>query len=550
MIKNPRGAVAIAPILFSVILLNAGCGNSGGDVRSNATPPPSSSPPAGGGGPTFTAGVFAPSSQFEDRCAVVRTGVDSEGNAFPDRSGSTLEENFWLRSWTNETYLFNTEVVDRNPADFSNPRAYFSVLRTTQQTPSGRDKDVFHFSQLTEEFLRQRNSAPSAGYGASIIAFSTTVPRDFRIRFTEPNSPASEVVMGEAKLVRGTRILEVDGVDVVNATSSSDINMLNAGLFPASSGEAHTFQVQDPGGVPRNIQLVSTDLARKPVNRTRVINTATGKVGYILFNTFSPFASERDIAEAITAMSVEGISDLVLDLRYNGGGLLAVASQLSYMVAGDAQTNGKIFERFQFNAAAGNTNPVTGELNEPIPFLREGLGFSLAAATPLDTLDLPRVFILSTAGTCSASESVINSLRGVNVEVILIGNTTCGKPYGFFPEDNCGETYFTIQFQGVNDKGFGDYTDGFIPMDSSAAVGVRAPGCSVADDFDTELGDVSEALLATALAYRDTGVCPSPALSLVPSGITTSAVEPLAKAVVMDPEDNVMRNNRDTAMPN
>ena len=75
---------------------------------------------------------------------------------------------------------------------------------------------------------------------------------------------------------------------------------------------------------------------------------------------------------------------------------------------------------------------------------------------------------------------MVNSLRGVGVTVNLVGGTTCGKPYGFFPQDNCGTTYFAIQFQGVNQQGFGDYGDGF------------APTCAVADDFGHALGDPAE----------------------------------------------------------
>ncbi|MDZ7769432.1 MAG: hypothetical protein U5K38_10330 [Woeseiaceae bacterium] len=63
----------------------------------------------------------------------------------------------------------------------------------------------------------------------------------------------------------------------------------------------------------------------------------------------------------------------------------------------------------------------------------------------LPTLDLPRVFVLTGPGTCSASESIINGLRGVDVDVVQVGSTTCGKPYGFYPTGNCGTTYFTIQ---------------------------------------------------------------------------------------------------------
>jgi hypothetical protein len=122
--------------------------------------------------------------------------------------------------------------------------------------------------------------------------------------------------------------------------------------------------------------------------------------------------------------------------------------------------------------------------------------------------------VITGAGTCSASESIINSLRGVNVEVIQIGSTTCGKPYGFYPADNCAVTYFSIQFQGINAKGFGDYPDGFTPQNTVATEGVLVPGCSVADDFAHSLGDSAEGRLASALSYRANGVCPVP-----PSGM-------------------------------
>jgi len=103
----------------------------------------------------------------------------------------------------------------------------------------------------------------------------------------------------------------------------------------------------------------------------------------------------------------------------------------------------------------------------------------------------------------------MNGLRGVDVEVIQIGSTTCGKPYGFYPTDNCGTTYFTIQFRGVNEKNFGDYTDGFSPANTGAGAGTEVPGCSVGDDFTKQLGDVTEGRLATALAYRDGQACPA-----------------------------------------
>jgi len=499
MCKNFRTWV-FAMVAFPVL---SACRGSGGSTP--VSPPPPPPPPPSGWQP----GVFEPASNFKDQCQNPRSGEDIEGNPFPDRSGSTELENNWLRSWTNETYLWNDEVEDRDPGLYDNRLEYFSLLRTTEVTSSGEDKDDFHFSESTEDFLIRRNAAARAGYGFSIVAFSTSPPRDYRISYTDPETPASEIIDGVSQFRRGTRLLEIDGVDLVNATSDDDLNTLNNGLFPETPGEVHTFLVQDEGASEtRPVTITSDNVVPVPVNRTGILNTASGDVGYIMFNTFSPFSSEEAIATAISDMKSAGVTDLVLDLRYNGGGLLAVASQLTYMIAGDANTSGKIFERLRFNDDAGTTNPVTGGSNDPVPFYTSGLGFSLTSGTPLDTLDLDRVYILSTGRTCSASEAVINGLRGIDVEVVLIGDTTCGKPYGFYPQDNCGETYYTIQFQGVNNKDFGDYADGFVPLNSDFPFGVKVNGCQVSDDFTRELGDQSEALLATALAYRETGNCP------------------------------------------
>jgi hypothetical protein len=285
------------------------------------------------------------------------------------------------------------------------------------------------------------------------------------------------------------------------------------------------------------------------VNRTAVIPTSTGNVGYILFNTFSPFSSEEQIVDAIRDMDAANVQDLVLDLRYNGGGLLAVASQLSYMIAGPVRTQSRDFERLRFNSAAGNRNPVTGQPNDPVPFYRTGLGFTVADGTPLPTLDLPRVYVLTTDDTCSASEAVINGLRGVGVEVILLGNTTCGKPFGFYPQDNCGETYYTIQFQGVNDVGFGDYADGFIPNNSTNAFGVRLPGCLVADDYGRELADPAEGLLSAALTYRSSLACPAPPTVASSEEARTSSVQDTIGVPIRLPGASPMDTNRDMTEP-
>jgi carboxyl-terminal processing protease len=528
----------------------AACGGGGGGGTPAPPPvvgPPPPPPPVG---PSWTPGVFAAASTFKDRCEVPRTGNDLFGRPFPDRAGTALEERFWLRSWTHETYLWNTEVQDQNPANYATRRLYFAVLKTNAQTPSGKDKDDFHFSESTEAYQRRQNSAPSATYGADYVFKASTPPRDVRVGYTEPLSPAAAVTDGQAAFVRGSRLLRINGIDVVNANTQAEVDQLNAALFPAAANTSTTFVVRDPGATTdRTVTLTSINLSPSPVNRTRIIDTPTGKVGYILFNTFSPFESERAIIQAMTEMRINSVTDLVLDLRYNGGGLLAVSSQLAYMVAGASRTENRAFSRLRFNAAAGAINPVTGQTNSPTPFYNQTIGFGniLSPNTALPTLTLNRVFVLTTAETCSASEAVINGLRGINFEVNIIGAKTCGKPFGFYPQDNCGETYYTIQFQTTNDQSFGDYADGFIPNNSTAPFGIRAPGCQVADDLSRELGDPAEGLLAAALQFRANGSCPAPTSGAAPED--TERASGAAGLPLLPPERDLMETNYDMTLP-
>ena len=180
---------------------------------------------------------------------------------------------------------------------------------------------------------------------------------------------------------------------------------------------------------------------------------------------------------------------------------------------------------------------------KPTPFLKTTQGFSTTPGSALPTLNLSRVFILTSADTCSASEAVMNGLRGVDVQVIQIGTTTCGKPYGFYPEDNCGTTYFAIQFKGVNAKDFGDYSDGFSPRNTlSTSKGELVDGCSVGDDFGNALGDPSEDMLAAALDYRMSASCPSTPAEFDNSGLSkTSATRDTSHGRLLRPE---WRKNR------
>ena len=484
-------------ILLLVVLLSVSCGRTGGSDGTFFTDI------------DWTAGVFEAEDRFKDFCESPRND-----DAYDDQQGSTFQENFWLRSWSNNTYLWYDEIIDQDPGLFDSPMAYFDELKTRATTPSGNPKDQFHFTFDTEEWIDLSQSGVSAGYGADFVLLSANPPRSIVVSFAEANSPASSI-----NLQRGARILTIDGVDVENG---SDVDTLNAGLYPAAAGESHEFTILDQGATqPRDITLVSANVTADPVPLVSTITAGSDKIGYLLFNSHIATA-EVELASAVAQLAADNVTDLILDLRYNSGGLLVIASQLSYMIAGPTATNGRIFEMLAFNDQHLSTNPVTGEPLEPTPFYDQTVGFSATAGQSLPSLDLPRVFVLTTETTCSASESIINGLRGIGVQVILIGDTTCGKPYGFYPTDNCGTTYFTVQFQGENDTGFGDYADGFSPSNTSGASGEIIAGCSVADDFDHQLGDEQEALIAAALGYRSNTSCPTAAFKAVGRSALTS----------------------------
>ena len=488
-------------VLTVTISLLTGCGGGGGSSNSSVgvttpTPPVTSAP-------EWQAGVYEPQSQFIAKCETPRSGTDPfTGNAYPDSQGTAMDEKLWLRSWTNDTYLWYDEVDDNDPANFS-VLAYFDQLKTNELTPSGTPKDNFHFSQDTAEYNELSQSGISSGYGFDWEFGSTTVPRELTVRFTEPNSPAAL-----ANVPRGAKVVSINGADFVSDNTQQGVDTINNGLFPDDAGTTTSFGFELIDGTMISVELTSEDISVTPVQNVKVLETEDGKTGYFQFNSFIVTAQDG-LIDAFDTFVEDNVTELIMDLRYNGGGRLALASQLSYMIAGPSQTNNAAFETLRFNDKNQTTNPVTGETIRPTPFYSNVIDYSAGqvTSTSLPSLSLTRVYVISTDATCSASEAVMNALRGIDVEVVQIGSTTCGKPYGFYPTDNCGETYFTIQFQGVNNKGFGDYADGFMPT-TTPNFDFELPGCEVEDDFTASLGDSNEGMLSAALEYAATGACP------------------------------------------
>ena len=501
---NSLRPLSVCMVISLALILLSACGGGGGGGSNplpfNLNPVPANdqtNPMTPADGSNFISGNFLDSSVYKDSCGDPRT--NSGGEFFPDLLGSFEDEGFWLRSWSNETYLWYDEIVDVDPALYATSATgvvdYFSLLVTPERTPSGNPKDRFHFTADTAEYEAQSREGSSSGYGALFRIISGDIPRELVVALVNADSPAAA-----AGLERGTRIIGVDGADLVYGI---DTDTLNAGLFPGRVGEPHIFELLDPGAEEsRTITMTSAEITIDPVPMDIILATDTGNVGYLLF-TDHIMPAEQKLVDAIDRMGAANITDLVLDLRYNSGGFLYLASQLAYMIAGPS-VSGRTFGTLEFNDKNPGFNPITGEPIGPSRFETQTYAAEPRGAL-LPTLNLPsqRVFVLTTRATCSASEAIINGLSGVGIEVIQMGTSTCGKPYGFYPQDNCGTTYFTTQFRAVNAAGFGDYPDGFSPSDSSdAAVGASLPGCPVTEDF-SPLGVAQEPLLAKALAYRD-----------------------------------------------
>lgn len=417
------------------------------------------------------------SLELWNRCEVTHAGP------VQNQPGTQADEKGFIRAITQETYLWNSEVPAVKASDYPSVVAYFNALKTPKLLANGHPKDRFHYSYPSDVW-DALSSGVEVAYGISWNAGANQVPRQWRIAMLDAGSPAAR-----AGLQRGDQLIMIDGEDFIYRGDTAAVTRFNAALAPASANQPHTFTWWRDG---RSFEtaLVAGSVNALSVQSVQLLDTAAGKTGYLNFTSHNAPA-ERQLYEAMTKFRDAGVKELVLDMRYNGGGQVTIASQLAYMIAGPAASSGKVFMAYATN---GRLNP-----GRPTSFIDRAIGLGASQPLPFGTvlphLDLKRVTLLTGPGTCSASEALINGLRGIDIEVRLVGGQTCGKPYAFIPMGNCGTTYFMVQYQGTNQKGWGDFDEGF------------APDCKVDDDMSHALGDPAEGLLAAALRLNAGASC-------------------------------------------
>ena len=392
------------------------------------------------------------------------------------RNCGTLSQNMFVRDVLDEYYLWYRELPRLNPANFANPEAYLEAARYRPLDSS--------FSYITSR------EANEAFYGESQFVgfgFSTeTTSTELRVLQVFPDSPASE-----AGLTRGDRIIEINGTSVMDLIRTG----LIGGAFGTSEpGVTSNVVLQTLSGEQRRATMTKRVVTIPTVSLTRTFRVDGRTVGYLLFRNFvNPSYDALD--EAFAALRTAGVNELVIDLRYNGGGLVDVAVHLASLVGGSA-TQGRIFATFQHN-------DKNSSLNEDLRF----------ETAPEQSLNLPRLFVITTRSSASASELLINSLRP-HLPVVVIGDATYGKPVGQYGFTFCDKVLAPVAFKLVNSEGQGDFFGGI------------EPDCRAADDIDHQLGSAEEESLAEALAFVRTGTCRTPASSRV-----RRAVAPPTRAV-------------------
>ena len=406
-------------------------------------------------------------------------------------SASTSEELLM-----DSVYLYSKEVYfwnDRIPSyDQVNPRQYkgADALASAQGVMNAirqlQPLDRYSFVTTTEESEGlQTGEDKDFGFFVKSAAVDVVAPADSVYWFVSYVYDKSTA--GLAGVKRGWIVNKIDGNQV--GYNQAGVNLLNS-IFFGETGSAN-FEFIKPDETTVTVSLSKTSFVANSVLYRGVLSPGGQKVGYLVFNQFFGDPSRKELGEAFSFFQGEGITDLVVDLRYNPGGSTDTQDTLANLIAPLTADNKKMYT-YQFNQQLQQGN---------FPLLKRKPGFGNVSFSEAintvnydkaGTLNLNRVFFIVTGSSASASELLINNLKPY-MEVKLVGDTTYGKPVGFFPINIFDYAIYPISFRTINSAGNADYYSGFVPDKVTA------------DGVNKDWGDVTEPSLSAVLNYIATG---------------------------------------------
>jgi len=364
-------------------------------------------------------------------------------------SDAIADQNDFVYRLMRDVYLWYDKVPEGiDPAAFDSPEQLLDAIKY-------KTLDRWSFIELKSVVDAYYGEGQYYGLG---IKLGYDQDNNVRIALVYPDSPAD--IHG---LVRGDKILEINGQEVDDIDDVEN-NLQNINII----------KIQKIDNTINSI-VISNDYFTIPSVYTKKILTNNGKkIGYLMFLGFIEPA-QNDLQNAFAYFQNEGIDELIVDLRYNGGGLVKIAKELGSLISGRGDDD--IFYKYRYN----NKYQL---YNSPVRF-----------TTYAESLHLNRIIFLTTEQTASASELVINGLKPY-MDVITIGSTTHGKPVGMCRYEFADKVIYPITFSLVNVNDEGDYYDGISPV------------CSAEDELTVALGNATEDMLETALFYIQNGTCP------------------------------------------
>ncbi|MES1218812.1 MAG: S41 family peptidase [Bacteroidota bacterium] len=393
-------------------------------------------------------------------------------------------------------YLYSQEVYFWNSVlpsyDQFNPRQYKGADELTSASNvmdavrklESLDRYSFVTTKAASDGLQ---TGTGADFGFFIKSYSVDVVAPVDSIYWFVSYVYNQSNAGTNGVKRGWRINKINGTQISYDQPSVDI--LNNIFFGTST--TASFEFVKPDNTIVTATLSKSDFQSNSVLYTNVINSGASKVGYMVFNQFFGAPSRTELATAFTQFQSAGINELIVDLRYNRGGSTETQDTLSDLIAPLAANNQKMYT-YEFNSQLQQGN---------FPLLKKKPDFSNVSFSENNntvtyekagTLNLNRVFFIVSGSTASASELLINNLKPY-MDVKLIGDTTYGKPVGFFPIEIADLAIYPISFRTINSAGNADYYSGF------------APDKLMTDGVDKDWGDVNEPCLAEALKYISTG---------------------------------------------